>query len=247
MVQLGVTFVGFLASAIAAVTLTVELTHFLAGFPGLAGSAEPVALVVVTLLLALFTIVFGELVPKSLALAYTEGFALRLSGLIDLVARLAPIHDIGKVGVPDLVLKKPGPLTQEEWVEMRRHPGFGHQVIASAERRAGISNDVLLRLAKEVVYTHHEWWDGTGYPRGLKGEEIPVTGRLVAVVDVYDALVSRRVYKERIPHDEAVRMIVEGRGTHFDPDVVDAVVQVQEEWQQISRALGDMRTDSMHP
>jgi HD-GYP domain-containing protein (c-di-GMP phosphodiesterase class II) len=166
---------------------------------------------------------------------------------IDLIARLAPIHDIGKVGVPDLVLRKPGPLTDEEWVEMRRHPDFGHQVIADAEQRAGMGDDLLLRLAKDVVSTHHEWWNGTGYTHGLKGEEIPVAGRLVAVVDVYDALVSKRVYKPRVPHDAALRIIVEQRGTHFDPDVVDAVVRVQEKWRRISLALGDEGTDSMHP
>jgi len=166
---------------------------------------------------------------------------------IDLMARLAPIHDIGKVGVPDLVLRKPGPLTDEEWREMRRHPEFGHQAIADAELRAGIRDDVLLHLAKDVVSAHHEWWDGTGYPRGLQGEAIPVAGRLVAVVDVYDALVSKRVYKERLPHDVALRMIVEKRGTHFDPDVVDAVVRIQEQWRRISLALGDGGTDPMHP
>ncbi|HXJ81419.1 MAG TPA: CHASE2 domain-containing protein [Candidatus Methylomirabilis sp.] len=166
---------------------------------------------------------------------------------IDLVARLAPIHDIGKVGVPDIVLRKPGPLTDEEWEQMRRHPEFGHQVIADAERRAGIRHDVLLRLAKDVVSTHHERWDGTGYPKGLKGEAIPIAGRLVAVVDVYDALVSKRVYKEALPHEVAVRMIVEKRGTHFDPDIVDAVVRVETEWRRISESLGDGATDSMHP
>jgi HD-GYP domain-containing protein (c-di-GMP phosphodiesterase class II) len=166
---------------------------------------------------------------------------------VDLLGRLAPIHDIGKVGVPDLILRKPGPLTDEEWGEMRRHPEFGHQVIADAEQRAGIRDDVLLRLAKDVVSTHHEWWDGTGYPRGLKGEEIPVAGRLVAVVDVYDALVSKRIYKDRLPPDVAVQMIVAERGTHFDPDIVDAVVRIQEAWRRISLAHGDEGTDSMHP
>ena len=166
---------------------------------------------------------------------------------IDLVARLAPIHDIGKVGVADQILRKPGPLTDGEWEEMRRHPEFGHQVIANAERRAGIRNDELLRLAKEVVQTHHERWDGTGYPLGLAGEQIPITGRLVGVVDVYDALVSKRVYKDRIPHDEAMRLILAQRGTHFDPDVVDAVWRVQEQWRRISTTLGDSSTDSMHP
>jgi CHASE2 domain-containing sensor protein len=166
---------------------------------------------------------------------------------IDLVAKLAPIHDIGKVGVPDHVLRKPGPLNEQEWDEMRRHPEFGHRVITDAQRRAGIRDDALLRLAKDVVSTHHEWWNGTGYPRGLKGEEIPVAGRLVAVVDVYDALVSKRIYKERLPHEVAMRMIVEKRGIHFDPDVVDAVVRVQAEWRRISQALGDGGTDPMHP
>jgi CHASE2 domain-containing sensor protein len=165
----------------------------------------------------------------------------------DLVARLAPIHDIGKVGVPDLILRKPGPLTDEEWIEMRRHPDFGHQVIADAERRAGVRDDFLLRLAKDVVSTHHEWWDGTGYPRGLRGDEIPIAGRLVAVVDVYDALISKRVYKEPLPHHVAMQMIVEQRGTHFDPDIVDAAVRIQEKWRRISLALGDDGTDAMHP
>src|SRR5262249_43692997 len=124
---------------------------------------------------------------------------------------------------------------------------FGHQVIADAERRAGMGDDFLLRLAKDVVSAHHEWWDGTGYPRGLKGEEIPVAGRLVAVVDVYDALVSKRIYKRRLSHEVALTMIVSERGTHFDPDVVDAVVQVEDEWRRISQALGDEARDSMHP
>ena len=166
---------------------------------------------------------------------------------VDLVTRLAPIHDIGKVGVPDHVLRKPGPLTEVEWTEMRRHPDHGHQVIADAQRRAGIRDDVLLRLAKDIVSAHHEWWDGTGYPLGLKGEAIPVAGRLMAVVDVYDALVSKRVYKARLPHEVAVRIIVEKRGTHFDPDVVDAVARVEAEWRRISLALGDEGTDPLHP
>jgi HD-GYP domain-containing protein (c-di-GMP phosphodiesterase class II) len=158
---------------------------------------------------------------------------------IELLASLAPIHDIGKVGVPDRLLRKPGPFTAEEWEEMRKHPAYGLDVIERAQRRVGIGDELLIRLAKEIVYSHHERWDGAGYPRGLKGDAIPVAGRLVALVDVYDALVSERVYKRRLPHDEVADYIVAGRGTQFDPDVVDAFVNVQDEWRRISIEFAD--------
>jgi len=158
---------------------------------------------------------------------------------IDLLARLAPIHDIGKVGVPDQTLRKPGPFTTEERDEMNRHPAYGRDVIANAEQRVGIEDDVFLRMAKEIVYTHHERWDGAGYPEGLRGDAIPIAGRLVAIVDVYDALASKRVYKERMSHEDVVLAIAAGRGTQFDPDVVDAFLRIEAEWHQIALQFAD--------
>src|SRR5262249_17166062 len=145
---------------------------------------------------------------------------------IELLSRLAPLHDIGKVGVPDRLLNKPGSLTGDEYEEMKKHPARGHEVIVRAERDVGARDDVILAMAKEIVYTHHEHWDGSGYPRGLRGPQIPLAGRLMALVDVYDALVSKRVYREALPQDDAIRIIVQGRGTQFDPAVVDAFLQV---------------------
>jgi CHASE2 domain-containing sensor protein len=145
---------------------------------------------------------------------------------IELLASLAPLHDIGKVGVPDRLLNKAGMLTAEETIEMRKHPVHGRDVIVHAERDAGSSDDTILAMAKEIVYTHHEKWDGTGYPQGLSGRAIPIVGRLIALVDVYDAVTTRRAYRDPMSHDEAVTFIVAGKGTHFDPAVVDAFVQV---------------------
>jgi adenylate cyclase len=145
---------------------------------------------------------------------------------VELLASLAPLHDIGKVGVPDRVLNKPGLLTPEELAEMRRHPRYGRDVIENAERLAGVRDDVALAVAKDIVYTHHEWWDGSGYPEGLRGTAIPIPGRVMAVVDVYDAIRTRKLYQAPMSYDEAVAHIVKGKGTHFDPAVVDAFVAV---------------------
>jgi CHASE2 domain-containing sensor protein len=147
---------------------------------------------------------------------------------IDLMASLAPLHDIGKVGVPDRVLNKPGALTPEELAEMRKHPAHGRDVIVNAERKAGAKGDAVLAMAKDIVYTHHEKWDGSGYPQGLRGTEIPIAGRLMAIVDVYDAVLNRRLYQQPMSHDDTVAVIVKGRGTHFDPAVVDAFVKVSD-------------------
>ncbi len=141
---------------------------------------------------------------------------------IDLIATLAPLHDIGKVGISDAVLHKPGALTDAEYTEMKRHTSLGHDTLQKAEALAGVHDDEVLGLAKDIVFTHHERWDGSGYPRGLRAEAIPLPGRIVAVVDTYDALVAERTYKKAMPHEEALAIIVKGRGTHFDPDVVDA-------------------------
>jgi adenylate cyclase len=145
---------------------------------------------------------------------------------IDLVSSLAPLHDIGKVGVPDHILNKPGALTPDELAEMRKHPEYGYEVILKAEGRVGVRDDVILAVAKDIVYTHHERWDGTGYPRKLRGTEIPVEGRVMAVVDVYDAITTRTLYRPPMSYDEAVKFIVERKATHFDPAVVEAFVHV---------------------
>jgi len=145
---------------------------------------------------------------------------------IDLLSTLAPLHDIGKVGVPDRVLNKPGALTAEELAEMRKHPTLGRDVILKAEARLGVRDDATLEMAKAIVYTHHERWDGAGYPQGLRGAAIPVEGRVMAVVDVYDAVSARVLYQGKRSHDETVAFIVSGKGTHFDPAVVDAFVSV---------------------
>jgi CHASE2 domain-containing sensor protein len=145
---------------------------------------------------------------------------------IDLLSALAPLHDIGKVGIPDRLLKKPGPLAPDEMAEMRRHPEYGRDVIVNAEKAVGVHDDQTLAMAKDIVYTHHEKWDGTGYPQGLRGANIPIPGRVMAIVDVYDAVTTRRLYKLPMSQEDAVSHIVSGRGTHFDPVVVDAFVRV---------------------
>ena len=140
---------------------------------------------------------------------------------IELFRVCAPLHDVGKVGIPDSILRKPGKLTEAEFNEMKKHTTLGYQTLSWAEKRMGGHND-FLRLGAVIAYTHHERWDGKGYPRSLKGEEIPRVGRLMALADVYDALISKRVYKPAFDHETARKIIVEGRGTQFDPLVVEA-------------------------
>ncbi|WP_219592326.1 response regulator [Aeromonas salmonicida] len=140
---------------------------------------------------------------------------------IDLLSRSAPLHDIGKVGIPDHVLLKPAKLTVEEWEVMRTHAKLGSDAIEEAER--DIEQPLaFLTLAKEIAHWHHEKWDGSGYPDGLRGDEIPLSARLMALADVFDALINVRVYKAAMPYDEARALILSGTGQHFDPDVVTA-------------------------
>ena len=156
---------------------------------------------------------------------------------IDLLCKSAPLHDIGKVGVSDRILLKPGRLTDQEFEEMKRHTLYGRDTILAAERKLGDTS--FLRVAREIVYTHHERWDGSGYPEGLKGAQIPVAGRLMALADSYDALTSKRVYKPQIPHEKAIEIIIEEKGSHFDPEVVDAFLEVRENFRQIALKYAD--------
>jgi CHASE2 domain-containing sensor protein len=172
------------------------------------------------------------------ALARQSAYRRTLSAdRIALIATLAPLHDIGKVGVRDAVLRKSGALTPGEHSEMQRHPDIGHESLLKAEALAGVHDDEVIGLAKEIVYTHHERWDGTGYPRGLRGTDIPVAGRLVALVDAYDALVSDRTYRGAVSHQAAIDAIARDRGRHFDPDVVDAFLAVQEQFLEVHRSV----------
>lgn len=159
---------------------------------------------------------------------------------INLLFKSAPLHDVGKVAIPDAVLCKPGPLTPEEWTVMRRHCEFGRDAIALAEKELAIGGDSFLSQAKEIAYSHHERWDGNGYPQGLAGEEIPMSARLMAVADVYDALISRRVYKPPLPHEQAVDLIAKARGTHFDPDVADAMLALADVFREIAQRFADL-------
>ena len=152
---------------------------------------------------------------------------------IQLLFESAPLHDIGKVAIPDAILLKPGKLTDEEWVIMRRHCEYGGDALLVAEGAQGNSAD-FLSLAREIAYGHHERWDGKGYPLGISGEKIPLSARLMALADVYDALITRRVYKPAFPHEKAVEIIAEGRGTHFDPDLVDSMLEIESSFQQIA-------------
>jgi adenylate cyclase len=171
-------------------------------------------------------------------LARSPRFRNRLTPqMIELMAILAPLHDIGKVGIPDAVLNKPGPLTPDELAQMRAHPRLGYNAIVNAEAMSPIDDKEIVGLAKDMVFTHHEWWDGHGYPRGLAGEAIPIGGRILAVVDVYDALVASRPYRRPMPHEQAVGIIRAQSGTHFDPAVVDAFLAAERDIEALSRTL----------
>jgi len=160
---------------------------------------------------------------------------------IDLLFKSAPLHDIGKVGVPDSILRKPGKLTPDEYEVMKRHVVYGYEAIVATEKllaAAGVSSAAasFLQYAREIARSHHEKWDGTGYPDGLGGDEIPLSARLMMMADVYDALRSERCYKPAFPHAQAVAEILPGRGTFFDPDVVDAFCALDQEFMEIARS-----------
>ena len=159
--------------------------------------------------------------------------------MIDLLVQLAPIHDIGKVGVPDYILRKPSALTGDEFEHMKAHVTLGKKILEEARQHSGINNEVFFQTATDIVYSHHERWDGTGYPLGLSGDDIPIPGRLLALADVYDALISKRHYKSEILHSAAVEAIRQGAGTHFDPEIVEGFLIVQEDWRRMAEYLRD--------
>lgn len=164
-------------------------------------------------------------------------FAAQLQpAYVDLLYKSAPLHDVGKIGIPDHILLKPGKLDDEEFAVMRTHARIGSDALAAAS--AG-GNSQFLALAQEIALYHHEKWDGSGYPERLRGEEIPLSARLMALADVYDALRSKRVYKPAMSHEQAKAIIVDGRGGHFDPRVVDAFLAVEPAFVAIAERYGD--------
>ena len=156
---------------------------------------------------------------------------------IGLIFKSAPLHDVGKVGIPDRILLKPGPLSDEEFEVMKTHARLGAEALQVAEARLGESS--FMRYAREIAGCHHEKWDGSGYPEGLAGEEIPISARLMALADVYDALRSRRVYKPALSHGRAREIVVAGRGSHFDPALVDAFLDNEQAFVSIAERYQD--------
>lgn len=161
---------------------------------------------------------------------------------IMLLFKSAPLHDMGKVGIPDHILLKPGELTLEEFEIMKTHTTIGRDAIISAEDLLG-KPVPFLRVGMEIAYGHHEKWNGAGYPEGLSEDDISIPGRLMAVADVYDALISRRIYKPPYPHEDSVDIIREASGTHFDPDMVEAFLVLANQFNKIAQKYADSEED----
>jgi putative two-component system response regulator len=179
---------------------------------------------------------------RELALCLRERGARYAQYLDDSVVttlfKTAPLHDIGKVGVPDAILLKPGRLTQEEFEVMKMHTVYGRDAIIAAEKTLD-TPESFLKMAMDIAYSHHEKWDGTGYPQGIAGEAIPLSARLMAIADVYDALIARRIYKEPMPHSQAVTVIENGSGTHFDPEAVAAFSAIKDKFEAIAAQFAE--------
>jgi response regulator RpfG family c-di-GMP phosphodiesterase len=151
--------------------------------------------------------------------------------MIDDLRMAAPMHDIGKLGIPDSILLARGALTEDQWSLLRTHTTIGARVLEG-------SDVPLLQMARQIALCHHEWWDGTGYPEGRSGTDIPEAARIVAVADVYDALVTKRPYKAALPEDEALAVMASERGTHFDPEIYDAFLRALPRIRELSRSVG---------
>jgi putative two-component system response regulator len=161
---------------------------------------------------------------------------------INLLFYSAPLHNLGTLGIPDWILLKPGSLTSAEYAVMKTHTSLAHDVLEQVEKAFNYKGEPLHTL-KEMVHSHHERWDGSGYPQGLSGEQIPLSARLMAIADVYEGLISNRVYKVGVPHDQAVAIMFQARGSHFDPDIVDAFIEIQDEFQAIAQRHADTDQD----
>ena len=161
---------------------------------------------------------------------------------IGLLFRASPLHDIGNAGVPDRILLKPGPLSPEETEVIRTHPLLGRDTIDQIRGSAGVSTE-FLEVARDIIYSHQEYWNGTGYPQGLAGEAIPMAARIMAIADAYDALTSDRVYRAGVAHDKAVQQIFQERAGQFDPDMVDAFIEIQDEFAAIAERFADTESD----
>lgn len=161
---------------------------------------------------------------------------------IQVLCASVPMYDLGTVGVPDRILLKPGRLTPDEIAIMRTHTTLGYDAVVRAEKTLGRSSPLLV-LAKEIALSHQEKWNGTGYPQGLAGTAIPLSARIIALADVYDALITNKVYRQGVSHEQAVQVIFTERESHFDPDVVDAFMDVHEQFAEIAQRLADSEAD----
>jgi putative two-component system response regulator len=155
---------------------------------------------------------------------------------IDYIEKATPFHDIGKIAIEDSILKKPGKLSVDEFEQMKKHAVLGQQAI---QKLGETSPESFFSMAEEIALYHHEKWDGSGYPIGLKKTNIPLSARIVAVADVYDALVSKRIYKSAMTHDDAIKIILNDSGKHFDPTIVDAFISIHEDIEQVMQAWMD--------
>lgn len=183
---------------------------------------------------------FSKVLAQHLALR--DGFRHTVNPeFVRLIYLTSPLHDIGKVGVPDCVLLKPGQLNEREFAIMKTHTTLGAETLSAALSK--YPHAKFLQMARDIAATHHERFDGSGYPRGLRGDEIPLVGRIVALADVYDALTSRRVYKPALTHEVARSMIVAESGKHFDPEVVAAFVSAEGEFQAIRERFSNQSAE----
>jgi putative two-component system response regulator len=179
----------------------------------------------------------------SVKLQARPAFAHKLTAeLVNIVVDCVPMYDMGTVGIPDRILLKPGRLTADEIAIMRTHTTQGFDAIVRAEKTLGKTSR-RLATAKDMALSHHEKWDGSGYPYGLAGTAIPLSARVLALADVYDALIANKVYKDGVPHDKAMQIIFSERGKHFDPDIVDVFVEIHTEFQAIARRFVDTDAD----